>query len=81
MAKQSQKPMPSEQKGVTTGLAHRDFFTLNPRKAALAWERLNSNVLEQEVMMLPRTLHGALLDTLRERKIVDRLKGRHLGRK
>ena len=51
-----------------TGWAYGDCFTIDPTKGAEAWEKLSRNQWGLEIGMLPKTLHDALLDTLRERK-------------
>lgn len=55
--------------------AYRDCFTINPRKGAQAWERLNLNEWGLEVGMLPKTLHEALLETLKERRTLEKNQG------
>lgn len=47
--------------------AYRDCFTIDPKKGAEAWDRLNLNERALEVGMLPKTLHEALLDTMKKR--------------
>lgn len=49
-----------------------DCFTIDPSRGAAAWEKLNANQLGLEVGMLPQTLHTALLETLAERKTLER---------
>lgn len=60
--------------------AYRDCFTINPRKGAQAWERLNLNELGLEIGMLPRTLHEALLETLKERRTIEKVQGKKIER-
>lgn len=50
------------------GWAYRDCFTIDPTKGAKAWEKLNRNQFGLEIGMLPKMLHDALLETLKERK-------------
>lgn len=54
-----------------SGWAYRDCFTIDPSKGAKAWEQLNRNQLGLEIGMLPKTLHDALIDTLKERKTLE----------
>ncbi|MBD0866084.1 MAG: hypothetical protein GDA36_11050 [Rhodobacteraceae bacterium] len=49
-----------------------DCFTLNPRKVAHAWDKLNADTAPMMVGLLPMVLHGALLETLAERRPSDR---------
>ena len=82
MAKMRHGGMRSKENGVKTYFlnverlrsSRRNFYTLNPQKAAQAWRRLNSNVWEQQIVLLPTTLHEALRNTLKERKALERLK-------
>lgn len=55
------------------GQAYRSCFTIDPRKGAEAWERLSQNQLGLEIGMLPKTLHDALLETLKERRTLRKL--------
>ena len=50
---------------------YRDCFTIDPRRGAVAWEKLNTNEWGLEIGMLPKTLHHALLETLMERKTLE----------
>ncbi|UXX83920.1 hypothetical protein [Roseovarius pelagicus] len=58
-----------------SGWAYRDCYTIDPQKGAWAWEKLNLNQLGLEIGMLPRTLHFALLETLKERKTLEKTSG------
>lgn len=60
--------------------AYRDCFTINPRKGAQAWERLNLNEWGLEIGMLPKTLHEALLATLKERRTIENNQGKTIER-
>lgn len=51
-----------------SGWDYRGCFTIDPVRGAEAWEKLSRNQWGLELGMLPKTLHDALLDTLRERK-------------
>jgi hypothetical protein len=55
---------------------YEDCFTINPRRTAKAWEKLNANQWALEIGMWPTTLHLVLLETLRERKSFDRVEQR-----
>lgn len=54
------------------GWFYKGCFTIDPTRGAYAWEKLNANQMGLEIGMLPRTLHFALLDTLKERKTLER---------
>lgn len=58
-------------KGSSSDWFYRDCFTIDPKKGAYAWEKLNANLMGLHVGMLPITLHKALLETLEERKTLD----------
>lgn len=51
-------------------------FTINPDEADRAWESLNVDQMASEFSHLPRRLHFALLDTLKERRSLDRFRGK-----
>ena len=50
----------------------RDCFTIDPSRGAAAWEKLCVNQMGLEIGMLPQTLHFALIDTLKERKTLEK---------
>jgi hypothetical protein len=52
----------------TDAWSYRDCFTIDPTKGAEAWAKLSQNELGLEVGMLPKTLHEALIETLRDRR-------------
>jgi len=54
------------------GWFYRDCFTIDPSRGMKAWEKLSANELGLEIGMLPRILHFALLDTLRERRTLEK---------
>ena len=54
-----------------------DCFTIDPTRGSEAWDKLTSNQMGLEIGMLPKALHEALLETLRERKSFKKaLRGR-----
>lgn len=55
----------------SSGWAYKDCFTIDPSRGAQAWEKLNRNQWGLEIGMLPKTLHDALIDTLKERKTLE----------
>lgn len=53
---------------------YKDCFTIDPVKAARAWDVLNTNEAAIRFGLLPKTLHFALVKTLEERKTLERFK-------
>lgn len=56
----------------TDGWFYRDCFTIDPTKGAQAWQKLATDQMDFHVGMLPINLHKALLETLQERKVLER---------
>ena len=45
--------------------------TLDPNAVTLAWDRLTLDTWIYEAQSIPRTLHAALLETLKERRGIE----------
>lgn len=50
-----------------------DSFTIDPAEADRAWRRLNINQMAVDYLNLPRVLHFALIDTIKERDSIAKL--------
>jgi len=64
--------MPFDERDSMGGWFYRECFTIDPLRGMKAWEKLSSNELGLEIGMLPKILHFALLDTLKERKTLEK---------
>ena len=52
---------------------YRHAFTIDPGAVEEAWETLTMDEWVYEISQLPKTLHAALIQTLRERRSLDRI--------
>lgn len=60
--------------GSETKWHFQNAFTIDPSQADRAWEKLNVDQLGAEFSHLPQKLHFALIDTLKERRSLDRFR-------
>ena len=58
---------------------YRHAFTTDPDAVEEAWETLTMDEWIHEISQLPKTLHAALRQTLRERRSLDRIKQGRTG--
>ena len=53
---------------------YRDAFTIDPSQIEEAMDILSADVLAYEIAMLPKIMHDAMIDTLRERNTLERIR-------
>ena len=53
---------------------YRDAFTIDPSQVEEAMDTLSADILAYQIAMLPKIMHNAMIDTLRERNTFERIR-------